>query len=309
MLKTGDKGTRCHVSTFLADLCFFDRRIKKMTSFRDMIEAVDGDRSGDVPSGKMPVLFIGHGSPMNAIEENEFSIGWREMGKRLPRPAAILCISAHWETRGTLVTAVKHPKTIHDFGGFPRELYKVQYPAPGDPALARKTKETVRSRMIALDERWGLDHGAWSVIRRLYPDADVPVVQLSLDYYMKPQGHYDLAEELSSLRKKGVLIIGSGNMVHNLGLVSWENMDTSGFAFDWAVEASDKMKRMITGGDHQSLINYSSLGKAFSLAVPTPEHFLPLLYALALREDNDGIELFNDKPVAGSLTMTSLRIG
>ena len=280
-----------------------------MTSFKDIIDRAGGESSVNKSLGKMPVLFIGHGSPMNAIEENEFSLGWREMGKKLPEPAAILCISAHWETKGTLVTAMDRPRTIHDFGGFPEKLYEVQYPAPGDPALARETKNTVRSRMIELDERWGLDHGAWSVIRRLYPDADVPVVQLSLDYYMKPQGHYDLAKELSFLRKKGVLIIGSGNMVHNLGLVSWENMDKPGFAFDWAVEAGENMKRMITEGDHRSLINFGSHGRAFSLAIPTTEHYLPLLYALALKEDDDNIEWFNDNYVAGSLSMTSLRIG
>jgi 4,5-DOPA dioxygenase extradiol len=287
----------------------YGRRIKKMTSFRDYINGATGDGGRDASSGKMPVLFIGHGSPMNAIEENEFSMGWRELGRKLPEPAAILCISAHWETKGTQVTAMEHPKTIHDFGGFPRELYEVQYPAPGDPALAMETKDTVKSRLIELDERWGLDHGAWSVIRRLYPEADVPVVQLSLDYYMKPQGHYDLARELSSLRKKGVLIIGSGNMVHNLGLVSWENMNTPGFSFDWAVEAGDRMKQMITGGDHRSLINYSSQGRAFSLAIPTPEHYLPLLYALALKEDDDNLEWFNENYIAGSLSMTSIKIG
>jgi 4,5-DOPA dioxygenase extradiol len=280
-----------------------------MSSINDTINRAVRGYNGDLSSAKMPVLFIGHGSPMNAIEENEFSFGWREMGKRLPKPGAILCISAHWETKGTLVTAMDHPRTIHDFGGFPTKLYEVQYPAPGDPSLARETKETVRSRAIELDERWGLDHGAWSVIRRLYPEANVPVVQLSLDYYMKPQGHYDLAKELSGLRRKGVLIIGSGNMVHNLGLVSWGNMNTQGFAFDWAVEAGDRMKKMIADGDHQSLINYNSQGRAFSLAIPTPEHFLPLLYALALKENGDSIELFNDKPVAGSLSMTSVRIG
>ena len=267
------------------------------------------ETSGVIYPARMPVLFIGHGSPMNAIEDNEFSKGWREMGKRLPRPAAILCISAHWETKGTMVTAMEHPPTIHDFGGFPKRLYEVLYPAPGDPALARDTKEKVRNRVVELDHKWGLDHGAWSVIRRLYPEADIPVVQLSLDYYIKPQDHYDMAKELASLRQKGVLIIGSGNMVHNLRMVSWENMDTPGFAFDWAVEANDNMKRMIIDGDHQSLINYNSQGKAFSLAIPTAEHFLPLLYVLALKDADEEIELFNDRHVAGSLSMTSVKVG
>lgn len=266
-------------------------------------------RNGGEDTPIMPVLFIGHGSPMNAIEENEFAAGWREAGRTLPQPAAILCVSAHWQTRGTKVTAMAKPKTIHDFGGFPRELYEVQYPAPGSPDLAQTTKETLRDRAIELDQAWGLDHGAWSVIRRMYPDADVPVVELSLDYYMTPQQHYDLARELAPLRRKGVLIIGSGNMVHNLGLVSWENMNTPGFAFDWATEASEKMKAHILGGNYAPLINYASQGRAFSLAIPTPEHFLPLLYTLALREANEPVGLFNDKPIAGSLTMTSVKVG
>ncbi len=261
------------------------------------------------PTERMPVLFIGHGSPMNAIEENEFVSGWREAGKRLPKPSAILCISAHWQTRGTMVTAMEHPRTIHDFGGFPEQLYDIRYPAPGDPRLARATKAVVSDRIIELDEKWGLDHGAWSVIRRLYPDAGVPVVQMSLDYYQKPQSHYDLAKELSSLRRKGVLIIGSGNMVHNLAMVSWDHIDTPGFAYDWATEASERMKQYILNGDHRHLIDYSSQGRAFNLAVPTAEHFLPLLYTLALKEEDEAIELFNDKAVAGSLTMTSVRIG
>jgi 4,5-DOPA dioxygenase extradiol len=288
---------------------FEKRKYKDMRLFKDLVSEGGSEGSGVKSASKMPVLFIGHGSPMNAIEDNEFSLGWREMGKRLPRPVSILCVSAHWETRGTMVTAMERPRTIHDFGGFPKRLYEVQYPAPGDPVLAVETRQTVRNKVIELDEKWGLDHGAWSVMRRLYPEADVPVVQLSLDHYMKPQDHYDLAKELSALRRKGVLIIGSGNMVHNLGLVSWDNIDTPGFGFDWAVEANDRMKRMIIDGDHQSLINYSSQGKAFSLAIPTAEHFLPLLYALALRESDDEIELFNDRHIAGSLSMTSVRIG
>jgi 4,5-DOPA dioxygenase extradiol len=261
------------------------------------------------PSERMPVLFVGHGSPMNAIEENEFSAGWRETGKRLPRPSAILCVSAHWQSKGTKVTVMEKPETIHDFGGFPRELYEVQYPAPGSPELAKATKETVRDRVIELDRSWGLDHGAWSVIRRMYPDADVPVVELSLDYQSTPQQHYNLARELAPLRRKGILIIGSGNMVHNLGLVSWENLNTPGYAYDWASEAGEAMKKHIMSGDHSSLINYGAQGSAFRLAIPTPEHFLPLLYTLALQEPDEPVELFNDTPVAGSLTMTSVKIG
>jgi 4,5-DOPA dioxygenase extradiol len=266
-------------------------------------------RHDDELSEKMPVLFVGHGSPMKAIEENEFAAGWRDMGRKLPRPSAILCVSAHWQSKGTMVTAMQKPETIHDFGGFPRELYEVQYPAPGSPELAKATKGTVRERVIELDRSWGLDHGAWSVIRRMYPDADVPVVELSLDYQLSPQQHYDLARELAPLRRKGILIIGSGNMVHNLGLVSWEHLNTPGYAFDWAMEAGEAMKRHIMSGDHIPLINYGSQGRAFRLAVPTPEHFLPLLYTLALKESYETVELFNDRPVAGSLTMTSVKFG
>ena len=190
---------------------------------------------------RMPVLFIGHGSPMNAIEENEFVTGWRNIGKTLPRPTAILCVSAHWETRGTHVTSMEKPETIHDFGGFPGELFNVQYPAPGSPDLARDTKNIIKKAIIGLDDKWGLDHGCWSVIKHLYPEADVPVIQMSLDYYQSPQYHYDLAKELSPLRNKGVLIIGSGNIVHNLGLVDWGKIGKPGYGYDWAIEANEKI--------------------------------------------------------------------
>lgn len=256
---------------------------------------------------KMPVLFLGHGSPMNAIEENEFVSGFRNVAKGISKPQAILCVSAHWETRGTYVTAMDKPITIHDFRGFPKELFDVQYPAPGSPELAKQTKTIVKKTEVHLDDKWGLDHGAWSVIKHLYPNADVPVIQLSLDYYQTPQYHYELAKELASLREKGVLIIGSGNMVHNLGLVSWENLDKV-YAYDWALEASDKMRNFILNDDHASLIKYNSHGKAYSLAIPSPEHYLPLLYTLALKDKNDNVSLFNDKPVAGALTMTSVKI-
>lgn len=257
---------------------------------------------------KMPVLFLGHGSPMNAIEENEFVTAFRNIGKTIQKPNAILCVSAHWETRGTFVTAMEKPTTIHDFGGFPKALFDVQYPAPGSPAFARETKSLIKKTVIGLDDKWGLDHGAWSVIKHLYPNADVPVIQLSLDYNQTPQYHYDLAKELKSLREKGVLIIGSGNMVHNLGLVDWNKLNDDEFGFDWAIEASEKMKKFILNGDHQSLINFKSQGKAFDLAIPSPEHYLPLLYSLAMKEENEKITLFNDKAVAGALTMTSVKI-
>ena len=258
---------------------------------------------------KMPVLFFGHGSPMNAIEENEFVTGWRNIGKTIPKPNAILCISAHWETRGTFVTAMEKPRTIHDFGGFPTELFDVQYPAPGSPELAKETKAIIKKTEVGLDDKWGLDHGCWSVVKHLYPDADIPVIQLSLNYLQSPQYHYDLSKELSSLRLKGVLIIGSGNMVHNLGMISWEKLEEPGYGYDWAIEANEKMKKLILSNDHKSLIEYKQQGMAFNLAIPTPDHFLPLLYSLALKEENEKIEIFNDKAVAGSLTMTSIKIG
>lgn len=258
---------------------------------------------------KMPVLFLGHGSPMNAIEENEFVNGFRKVGASFKKPKAILCISAHWETKGTLVTAMEKPTTIHDFGGFPQALFDVQYPAPGSPELAQQTKEIVSKADIGLDQKWGLDHGAWSVIKHLYPNADVPVIQMSLDYTLSPQFHYELAKELSRLREKGILIIGSGNMVHNLRMIAWDKLNTDSYGFDWALEASDKMKKAILNKDHQTLINYRSQGKAFDLSIPTPEHYLPLLYSLALQDKSDSIDLFNDKAIAGSLTMTSVKIG
>jgi 4,5-DOPA dioxygenase extradiol len=256
----------------------------------------------------MPVLFAGHGSPMNAIEENDFVTGFRKAAGTIPRPNAVLCISAHWETKGTFVTAMEKPRTIHDFGGFPQALFEVQYPAPGSPELAEETRHLVSSTGIGLDNSWGLDHGAWTVLRHFYPLADVPVIEMSLDYSLPARYHYELAKQLAPLRKKGVLIMGSGNMVHNLRLVAWDRLETS-FAFDWALEAAQKMKNAILSGDHRPMIDYSSQGRAFDLAIPTPEHFLPLLYALALKEEEEPISLFNDQALGGSLTMTSVRIG
>ena len=255
---------------------------------------------------QMPVLFVGHGNPMNAIEDNEFSRGWHAIGKTLPRPNAILCVSAHWETNGTFVTAVEKPKTIHDFGGFPEELYKVEYPAPGSPELAREAKTIVKKTEVGLDDGWGLDHGCWSVVKHLYPAADVPVIQMSLDFNQPPRFHYDLAQDLSSLRKKGVLIIGSGNMVHNLRVIDWQNPDNG---FDWALEANALLRKLIESNDHRRIMDYQSLGRALELSVPTPEHYLPLLYALGLKQNDEPITFFNDRTVMGSISMTSLKIG
>lgn len=259
-------------------------------------------------TAKMPLLFLGHGSPMNAIEDNEFVLGFKNIGKQIPTPNAILCISAHWETKGTFVTAMSHPRTIHDFGGFPKALFDVQYPAPGSPELAKQTQALVEKTALGLDYSWGLDHGAWSVLKHLYPEANIPIIEMSIDYTQKPEYHYELAKQLAALRNKGVLIVGSGNMVHNLGLVAWNQLNADGFAFDWAVEANEKMKHMISTNHHEALINFNSQGSAFDLAIPTPEHFIPLLYTLALKEEKENIKFFNDKAFAGSITMTSLLI-
>lgn len=257
---------------------------------------------------KMPVLFLGHGSPMNAIEENEFVHGFRKIGNEIPKPSAILCISAHWETKGTFVTAMKNPKTIHDFGGFPKALFEVQYAAPGSPELAEETKSIIKNTEVGLDFNWGLDHGAWSVAKHLYPNADIPIIQMSLDYNKSPQFHYELGQEIASLREKGILIIGSGNMVHNLGRVAWDKLNDEEYGYDWAIEASEKMKNFILNDNHKPLINYESEGQAFKLSIPTPEHYLPLLYVLSLKEKNEKITLYNDKAIAGSITMTSVKI-
>lgn len=259
-------------------------------------------------SEQMPVLFVGHGSPMNAIEENEFVTEWRSLGETLPKPNAILCVSAHWVTKGTHVTTMDKPKTIHDFGGFPQKLFDVQYPAPGNPELAKETKSIIKTTTVGLDNEWGLDHGCWSVLKHIYPNADVPIIQMSLDYYQAPQYHYELAKELSLLRRKGVLILGSGNLVHNLRMVDWDKLNDADYGYDWAIEANEKIKKYIIENDFESLIDYKSQGNAFKMAIPTPEHYLPMLYALALKEKNEKVSFFNDKTVAGSLSMTSLLI-
>lgn len=258
-------------------------------------------------SERMPVLFLGHGSPMNAIEENEFVQGFRQVAATVPKPQAVLVVSAHWETRGTMVTAMQQPRTIHDFGGFPQALFDVQYPAPGSPELAEEVKKSVTSAAVGLDHSWGLDHGAWSVVKHLYPNADVPVIQMSIDRSLTPEKHYALAKEIATLRDKGVLIVGSGNMVHNLGMVAWDKLNDS-YAYDWALEADGKMKRAISNGDHAPLIDFRKQGRAFDLAINSGEHFLPLLYALALQGKDEQASLFNDKPLGGSLTMTSVTI-
>lgn len=258
--------------------------------------------------GKMPVLFIGHGSPMNGIEHNEFSARWAQLAREIPTPKAVLVVSAHWLTQGTKITAMDAPRTIHDFGGFPRALFEVQYPAPGSPSLAQETASLIQSTHVELDHDWGLDHGAWTIIRHMYPDASIPVLQLSIDYTRGPQYHYELARELAALRKKGVLIVSSGNMVHNLRMVAWDKLDAP-FGYDWAIEMNELFKNKIASGDHQALVKFEALNKASKLAIPTPDHYYPLMYTLGLQDQGEEATIFNDKLVAGSLSMTSVRVG
>jgi 4,5-DOPA dioxygenase extradiol len=252
---------------------------------------------------KTPALFLGHGSPMNAIEDNEFSRTWIEMGKTLPNPKAILCISAHWETQGVQVTAMENPRTIHDFGGFPEELYAMQYPAPGSPELAELVQKTIQRAPVNLNHTWGLDHGAWSVLCRLFPKANIPVIQLSLDRTQPPEFHNALGKELRSLRQRGVMIVGSGNIVHNLPLVTFHEG-----AYDWAAEFDETVKRSILSGDHESLIHYERSGSSARLSIPTNEHYLPLLYILALQENGEAVRFFTESVTFGSLSMRSFVI-
>lgn len=257
----------------------------------------------------MPTLFIGHGSPMNGIEDTIFSRNWAKMGKDIPTPKAVLVVSAHWLSKGTRITAMDFPKTIHDFGGFPQALFDVQYPAPGNPVLANETANLIHSTQVVLDHDWGLDHGTWTVVKHMYPNANIPVLQLSIDYTKGPQFHYELAKELNALRKKGVLIIGSGNMVHNLRMVAWDKLSEPEYGYDWALTMNEKFKHLISSRDYNSLINYETLGSAAKLAIPTSEHYLPLLYTLGVSDSKDSVSFFNDKVVGGSLTMTSVKIG
>ncbi len=252
----------------------------------------------------MPVLFVGHGNPMNAIERNEFHRSWQELGGRLPKPKAVLCISAHWETRGVCITATGKPETIHDFYGFPKALFDVQYPVPGDADLAHRISGLISSTNVGLDQGRGLDHGAWSVLAPMYPAADIPVVQLSLDTSQPGRFHYALARELAPLREEGILILGSGNMVHNLRLFSFHDPQP----LPWAAECDATLRRRIQAREHDLLKDYVTLGPNARLAVPTPEHYFPLLYALALQEDAEPASIFNDR-VISALSMTSVLIG
>lgn len=257
-------------------------------------------------SQKMPVLFVGHGSPMNAIEDNAYHKSWAAIGKKLPRPQAILSISAHWLTKGTKVTGMSKPKTIHDFGGFPKQLFDQQYPAPGTPEFAKLTAELITYSHVQTDDSWGLDHGTWSVLLPMYPMADIPVYQLSLDYDQPPTYHYEIGKQLSKLREKGVLIIGSGNLVHNLGRVDWNN---TGKKYDWAVEFDTKFTNWMDKGDHASILNYQKiLGSTATMAHPSYDHLLPLFYILGLQQKNEHITYFNDTIDLGSISMRSMLI-
>jgi 4,5-DOPA dioxygenase extradiol len=254
------------------------------------------------PLKKMPVLFIGHGSPMNAVEENSFVEGWRRIAKLLPKPKAILCVSAHWVTEGTGVTAIAKPKTIHDFYGFPEELYKIEYKARGSLELAKKIKGVVKSVPVDLDQEWGLDHGAWVPLKIMFPKADIPVVQLSLSADLSPEQHFKIGKELAPLRDEGVLVIGSGNCVHNLMRMEWD-----GEPFDWAVEFDRFVKDSLSTGNHKALVNYESHPKA-KLAHPSNEHYLPLLYAIGAAE-NEKPQFFSEGIFAASLSMRCVAYG
>ncbi|HNP54803.1 MAG TPA: 4,5-DOPA dioxygenase extradiol, partial [Ferruginibacter sp.] len=231
------------------------------------------------------------------------------MAADIPLPKAVLVVSAHWLSKGTRITAMDFPKTIHDFGGFPKALYEVQYPAPGSPALAKETVGLIQHTQVLEDHDWGLDHGTWTIVRHMYPNANIPVLQLSIDYSKGAEYHYELAKELKALRRKGVLLIGSGNMVHNLGMVDWNKLDQPNYGYDWATQINTTFKKLISEGDHSSLIHYEKLGREAKLAIPTPDHYWPLIYTLGLQEKQDNIAFFNDVAVGGSLTMTSVQFG
>ena len=257
----------------------------------------------------MPVLFVGHGSPMIAIKEDRFTEGFKKIAADIPKPKAIICVSAHWETSETAVTAMEHPKTIHDFGGFPQALYEIEYPAPGSPELADEIVKALTLSPIEKDENeWGLDHGCWTVLKYLYPDADIPIVQLSLDHFKTPRQHYELSKQLAPFREKGVLIIGSGNMIHNLRIIDWQRMEDEDYGYKWAVRLADEMEKAILTNNYEVLISLPSLGGDYRFAIPTTEHYLPLLYVMALKEPEDNITLFNQGYVGGSLSMTSVLI-
>ena len=255
----------------------------------------------------IPAVFFGHGNPMNAIQRNAYTEAWSRLGQEMVRPKAILSISAHWYVPGTGVTVATAPKTIHDFGGFPPELYRVRYPAPGDPELARRIQRLLSPVPVMLDERWGLDHGTWSVLRHVYPAADIPVVQLSIDETQAAALHFEVGKKLALLRDQGVLIVGSGNLVHNLHAYAWGRHVVD--PYDWAVRFETMARDMMTAGEYQPLIDYETLGREAALSIPTPDHYLPLLYVLASRQDRDPITFPVEGVDGGSISMLAVKVG
>jgi 4,5-DOPA dioxygenase extradiol len=253
----------------------------------------------------MPVVFFGHGSPMNTLDRNRYTESWRRIGASIPRPQAILCVSAHWYTEGTAVTAMSDPRTIHDFYGFPQALFDVQYPAPGKPRLASRVRELLAPTDVGLDQSWGLDHGTWSVLKHAYPDADVPVVQLSIDGTKPPQFHYEIGKRLAPLRDEGVLVAGSGNVVHNLRLMK----RGAGAPFDWAVRFNEKVRQALAARDHRALVDFDRLGEDARLAVPTAEHYLPLLYIAGLQDEDEPMSFAVDGYDLGSISMLTAVAG
>jgi len=258
-------------------------------------------------SKPMPAVFFGHGNPMNALDRNEYTEGWSRIGSQLPRPKAILCVSAHWYLSATLVTAQERPRTIHDFGGFPRELHEVEYPAPGDPELAHRVKDLLAPVSVGLDTRWGLDHGTWSVLCHAFPEADVPVIQLSIDETQPAEFHYETAKRLSGLRDEGVLIAGSGNLVHNLHAYAWGRQQVE--PLDWAVRFEERARELLLAGDHRPLIAYETLGRDATLSVPTPDHYLPLLYVIAQMREGEQVSFPAEGFDGGSVSMLSVQVG
>jgi 4,5-DOPA dioxygenase extradiol len=255
----------------------------------------------------MPVIFFGHGNPMNALLKNSYTEGWATIGKSIPRPKAVLAISAHWYISACAVTVNSAPETIHDFGGFPEDLYRMRYPAPGNPGLARRVKELLAPLSVSLDEGWGLDHGTWAVLRHVFPEADIPIVQLSIDERQPPQFHYEIGQALAPLREEGILVIGSGNIVHNLHAYAWGTPRTA--PFDWAVRFENHARELLLSGDDIPLIAYEKLGRDAMLSIPTPDHYLPLLYVLGLRRKNEQVRFPVQGVDGGSVSMLAVQIG
>jgi 4,5-DOPA dioxygenase extradiol len=258
-------------------------------------------------SAILPAIFFGHGNPMNAVSDNIYTAGWRKIGEQTPRPKAILSISAHWFVPGTGVTISTAPKTIHDFGGFPRKLYQVQYPAPGDPDLARRVHKMLQPLPVSFDSSWGLDHGTWSVLKHVYPDANVPVVQLSIDETQPASFHFEIGRRLAPLRAEGVLIVGSGNLVHNLHAYAWGRHMPD--PYDWAIRFEQEAKEMMVAEEYEPLIDYEKLGPEAKLSIPTPDHYLPLLYVIGARQAGEAISFPVEGVDGGSISMLTVRVG